>query len=82
MKRWLGLIPAKLVDREEIFLDQQNRRVTIQACSEGWTIIFADQSVLYEDVVDSTNNNYIKAYNMAISKLGVLKPYHSNLIEK
>lgn len=82
MKRWLGLIPAKLVDREEVFLDQQNHRVTIQACSEGWTIIFADQSILYEDVVDSTNNNYIKAYNTAVSKLGMLKPYHSNSIEE
>lgn len=82
MKRRLGLIPAKLVDREEIFLDQNGRRVTIQACSEGWTIIFAGQSILYKDVVDSTNNNYIKAYNTAVSRLGVLKPYHSNSIEE
>ena len=38
--------------------------VVIQAGDKGWTILYADHSSEFEDVEDSAENNYNKAFDI------------------
>lgn len=48
--------------------------VTIQAGTNGWTIIYADGSTEYKDIADTVENNFNTAYNQ-------LKTHFFNNIE-
>ena len=47
-------------------------KVIIQAGPHGYTIIFMDNTTEYEDIDDTTENNFNKAYNIALRYMGTL----------
>lgn len=72
MKRFFGMMPSEEVEKEKLYIDKHNRRVTIQAGLHGWTIIWADNSVVYADEDNTTENNFQKAYDTATQMVGQL----------
>lgn len=72
MKRFMGMMPDDEIEKEKRFKDSNGRTVTIQAGPNGWTIIYADYSSEYGDVVSSTDENFDTAYNKAVKRLGEL----------
>lgn len=65
MKRFMGMMPSKDVDKEQNFkVGTLKLKVTIQSGSKGWTILYADGSSEYEDVEDTVENNYNKAFTI------------------
>jgi len=62
MNRFMGMMPSDEIKKEKRFLvGHQNLTVTIQAGENGWTILYADGSSEFKDVVDTTENNFNKA---------------------
>lgn len=62
MKRFMGMMPSNEVKKEKQFkVGAGQLTVTVQAGENGWTIIYADSSSDYKDVVDTTENNFNKA---------------------
>ena len=78
MKRFFGLMPVESISIEEIFIDDCGLKVIIQAGSEGYSILYADYSREYEDVVDTPENNFDKAYRIVTKRLGRLRKYIQN----
>ena len=46
--------------------------IIIQAGKNGWTIIYADHSTDFKDIISSANENFEEAYNLAVNRLGTL----------
>ena len=61
------------VEISKSFKDSANFSVVIEAGSEGWSIIWADSGIDYRDEHDSAQNNFKKAYDMAVSTVGSLR---------
>ena len=62
MKRFMGMMPSIEVKKEQKFkVGIGQLTVTVQAGENGWTILYADSSSEYKDVVDKTENNFNKA---------------------
>lgn len=62
MKRFMGMMPSSEVKKEQQFkVGVGQLTVTVQAGENGWTILYADSSSEYKDVVDTTENNFNKA---------------------
>ena len=72
MERFCGMMPPDCIEIEKRFKDQNGLRVTIEAGQEGWTLIWADCSVDYVDDNDTSENNFQKAYEMAVREAGPL----------
>jgi len=73
MKRFMGMMPSSEVKKEQQFkVGVGQLTVTIQAGENGWTILYADGSSEYKDVVDTTENNFNKA-------IEVLKTHFSDI---
>ena len=73
MNRFFGMMPSSEVKKEKSFrVGTSQLKVTLQAGENGWTILYADSSSEYKDVVDSTENNFNKA-------LEVLKTHFSDV---
>lgn len=72
MKRFFGMMPNSEIEIEKHYKDENGYRVTIQSGANGWTVIYADSSTDFKDVVDSSIENFKEAYNLAVAKLGVL----------
>jgi len=65
MNRFCGMMPSSEVEKEKSFrVGAGQLIVTIQAGKNGWTILYADSSSEYKDVVDTTENNFNKALNI------------------
>ena len=73
MNRFYGLMPSNEIEKEKYYKDSNGLHVAIQAGPNGWTIIFADGTSEWDDVKDSTDMNFEKAYSVAEIKLGTLK---------
>lgn len=73
MVRFLGMMPARCVEISKTFVDQNNMLVTIEAGKVGWTIVWADYSTESRDKVDTPENNFQEAYDVACEALGPLK---------
>ena len=73
MKRLFGLMPKEEVSISRCFIDGFGFRVIIQAGSKGWTVIYADHSNDYIDVVDTPEANFKNAYRVATDAVGSLK---------
>lgn len=73
MKRFFGVMPAEEIHIKGMYRDSNNLLVTIEAGPNGWTIIWADHSVDYVDVVDTAKNNFKKAYDYVVVCLGPLE---------
>lgn len=72
MKRFFGLMPRDEIFKKSSFRDKYNLVITIDAGPNGWTIRYADGGTEYKDEVDTTENNFQKAYSLAIKNLGEL----------
>jgi len=58
----MGMMPSNEVKKEQQFkVGVGQLTVTVQAGENGWTILYADSSSEYKDVVDTTENNFNKA---------------------
>lgn len=72
MKRFFGMMPSEFVEIKKKFLDPiSGLTITIEAGPKGWTIIYADHSTEYEDIDDSSMNNFTRAYDKAIGNAGL-----------
>lgn len=62
MKRFMGMMPSSEVKKEERYsVGVSQLVITIQSGENGWTILYADGSSEYADVVDTVDNNFEKA---------------------
>lgn len=86
MDRFMGLMPCDEVEKYRTFKDSNGFLISIEAGPKGWSIIWADQSVDYADVNDTTENNFNKAYKVAEQAVGSLyslsKFYQINQLNK
>ena len=65
MKRFMGMMPSSEVKKEEQFkVGAGQLTVIIQSGENGWTILYADSSSEYKDVVDTVENNFNKALDI------------------
>ncbi len=64
MKRFMGMMPSSEVKKEKRFDTGNGLIATVQAGENGWTILYADNSSEYKDVVDTTENNFNKAMDV------------------
>ena len=65
MNRFIGMMPSSEVKKEEQFKVGVGRlTVTIQAGENGWTILYADNSSEYKDIIDTVENNFDNAFNL------------------
>ena len=63
MNRFMGMMPSNEVQKEVRYkVGMLQLQATIQAGINGWTIIYADGSTEYKDVVDTVENNFNAAY--------------------
>jgi len=71
MNRMFGMMPRSEIEIEKRYCtgseSDAKLAATIQAGKNGWTILFADHSSEYQDVVDTAENNFNKALNKLIS---------------
>lgn len=72
MNRMFGLMPVNEIEKEIEYKDSNDLHVIIQAGPNGWSIIYADHSSEWDDVKDTTDKNFEKAYAIAEIKLGKL----------
>lgn len=73
MKRFFGLMPTEEIKIEKSFVDEWGISILIQAGPNGWTIAWGDGSADWEDVCDTPENNFKKAYTKANNAIGPLK---------
>lgn len=73
MDRFMGTMPMGEVKIIRNYLDENGFEITIESGNNGYTIIFADCSTMYEDIDDNPINNFNKALNIAKEKLGKLQ---------
>lgn len=71
MNRFFGMMPSSEVKIQKKFVDDLGLKITIQAGENGWTILYADHSSEYADVVDTVENNFNKALETLKSQLNV-----------
>lgn len=72
MKRFLGMMPSTEIEIEKCYKDKDGYKIIIQAWVNGWTIIYADASTEFKDITNSTEENFNVAYDLAVSRLGIL----------
>jgi hypothetical protein len=67
------MMPNSEIEREEQFkVGSDELLVTIQSGVNGWTILYADSSSKYEDVVDTTENNFNSAMDVLKTDFDVI----------
>lgn len=72
MKRFFGMMPSTEIEIEKRYKDEDGYKITIQAGKNGWTVIYADHSTDFKDIISSANKNFEEAYNLAVNRLGTL----------
>lgn len=71
----MGIMPSEEVKkRKRIKVGQGQLTIEIQAGENGWTLIFADLSTEYKDVVDTVDNNFNAALKVAKSYFTITEP--------
>ena len=60
MQRFFGMMPSSEIEKESQ-IKINDLSVIVQAGPKGWTILYADNLSEYQDVVDTTENNYKSA---------------------
>ena len=73
MKRFFGVMAPEDIKIMRSFRDDSGLILTIEAGPRGWTIIWADHSVDYRDIDDTSENNFRKAYETAMDCVGPLR---------
>lgn len=72
MRRFFGMMPSSEIDMERYYKDKEGHGIIIQAGVNGWTIIYSDSSSEFKDITTSTEENFNAAYDLAVSRLGIL----------
>ena len=72
MKRFFGMMPSTEIEIEKGYKDEDGYKIIIQAGKNGWTIIYADHSTDFKDIISSANKNFEEAYNLVVNRLGTL----------
>lgn len=72
MRRFFGMMPSSEIDVERYYKDKEGNGIIIQAGVNGWTIIYSDSSSEFKDITTSTEENFNAAYDLAVSRLGIL----------
>lgn len=72
MKRFFGMMPSSEIEIEKHYKDKDGYKITIQAGINGWTVIYADLSTDFKDNTTSASENFNEAYNLAVTRLGLL----------
>lgn len=73
MKRFFGVMPAEEIEIKRGFRDSSGLCIWIEAGPNGWTIIWADHSTDFKDVVNTPENNFKEAYDYIVGCLGELE---------
>jgi len=73
MNRFFGMMPSSKIAIERVFEDNNGYKITIQAGCNGWSILWADCGSTFKDEVDTAENNFKKAFDLAYEQLGGLK---------
>ena len=69
MNRFMGMMPSSEVEKEQQFkVGADKLTVTVQAGKNGWTILYADSSSEYDDVIDTVDNNFESALKVLNSR--------------
>jgi hypothetical protein len=63
MQRFFGMMPSKEIEKEER-IKINDLSVIIQTGPNGWTILYTDGSIEYQDIVDTTDNNFKTAISV------------------
>ncbi len=71
MNRFFGMMPANEIEISKTFEDDMGLRITVEAGKNGWTIMYADSSSEYKDVVESSANNFLNAVEVLKSHMHV-----------
>ena len=59
MVRMFGMMPSSEIKKQKTFkVGVMKLGAVVQAGEKGWTILYADSSSEYNDVVDSTEGNF------------------------
>lgn len=72
MKRFFGMMPSSEIEIEKHYKDKDGYKITIQSGINGWTVIYADLSTDFKDNTTSASENFNEAYNLAVTRLGLL----------
>ena len=72
MNRFFGMMPCNEIEIEKTFKDSNGLLVRIEAGRNGWTILYADHSSKYEDIEDTAQNNFDKAFSIITKEFGEL----------
>lgn len=80
MQRFMGLMPNSEIEIQKTFIDPFGLKITIEAGPNGWTIIYADHSTKYADVINPSEVNFQKAYDIVSAELGELIESKENII--
>lgn len=73
VKRFFGVMSVEDIETITLLRDVNGFYISIEAGPKGYSIIWADHSVDYEDVNDTTENNFKKAYNIIDEAVGPLE---------
>lgn len=74
MKRFMGMMPIKEVEKTAIYKDSYGHEVRIDAGPNGWTVFYVDGSTNYKDETLTTEENFNNAYKVADDNVGPLTP--------
>lgn len=72
MRRFFGMMPSSEIGKERYFKDKDGYRIIIQAGVNGWTTVYSDSATDFRDITTSTEENFNEAYDIAVSRLGIL----------
>ena len=67
----MGMMPSSEIEVSKTFKDDLGLKIRIEAGKNGWTIMYADSSSEYKDVVDTTENNFQTALSVLKSHFNV-----------
>ena len=72
MNRFFGKMPSDEVEISKQYIDEYGLTITIEAGPHGYTIIYADGSSHWQDIDQSSEENFDKALEIATNNLGTL----------
>lgn len=82
MERFYGMMPRDKVRVTRRFKTELGLIVTIQAGTEGWTIIYPDKKCMWKDKFSTTSENYNEAKETLFSQYSNLTDLDGPVLTK